>query len=257
MRRDPLESARAKIDRAKYRLSQLQRQMAADRTDQKYGIVFDHETKTDELVMRALMPYDLFIYYSIVAGEVVGHARSALEHAIWKMVPVPNPGRTGFPVFRLETKADRIKGDERYYDHDGLRMIDGINAQAAAIIKAEQPFGPDYQTNMLYLLNELWNIDKHRLLNSCAQYPEIIALSYVPRGKFIFEQRFVNVPTDVKDGAELFRAPFDPDVEVTAEIATTGVIFDGGVVDRKPVIELLLKLVEFSDRIVNALGKTI
>jgi len=42
-----------------------------------------------------------------------------------------------------------------------------------------------------------------------------------------------------------------------AEVDTRRVIFDGGLVDGKPVSEFLLKLVEFSERIIDDLANTI
>jgi hypothetical protein len=255
---DSLESARAKIDRANYHLGRLREQMESDRRATKYGLVFNHESRTNDLVMKVVMPHDLFVHYSIVAGEIIGHARSALEHAVWEMVPVPVPGRTGFPVFTLETKADKLRPEDRYYDRDGVRMIDGINPSAAVIIKAAQPFGPDYRSNLLYLLNELWNRDKHRLLNFCAAYPLCIMISYAwPGPDAKLDQIRIPIPPKVKDGTELFRHQHPgSDVQVAAEIASRGIIFDGGIVDSKPAPGLLLKLIEFSERIVSDLAKT-
>src|SRR6266571_1418849 len=100
MHQDPLESARAKLARANDNLTQLQGRIHDDGQNKAFGSTFIHESGPDELVLKALMPKDLFIHYSIVAGEVVHHARSALDHAIWQMVPAPTLGLTGFPVLR-------------------------------------------------------------------------------------------------------------------------------------------------------------
>lgn len=254
---NPLESARAKVDRAKYHLRQLDDEIHSDGNAKKYGISFDHKTQTNELLIKALVPHGLFVHYSIVAGEVIGHARSALEHAVWEIVPVAIPGRTGFPVFRLETKADRVKPDDRCYDRHGIRMIHGINTRAEAVIKAAQPFGPNFQTNLLYVLNELWNTDKHRLLNFCIAYPRAIQLLFAyPNGTF--RDRHIPMPDNVKDGTELFRESHPgTDVKVIAEVDISTIVFDGGTFDGKPVSELLLKLTQFSERIIDALAKTI
>ena len=42
-----------------------------------------------------------------------------------------------------------------------------------------------------------------------------------------------------------------------AEIAISSIAFDGGIVDGKPVSELLSKLIEFSERDVIALATTV
>lgn len=248
---NPLEGARAKLDRANYHLERLKHKIDSDRADDAYGISFSHETQTDEVVVRALMPRKLFIHYAIIAGEIVGQARSALEHAVWEMVPNPIEGRTGFPVFRLERDPAVRSQAKRNYERNGLRMIEGINPAAAAIIKAEQPFGADYQTNLLYVLNELWNRDKHRLLNFCIVYLQGIALLWG-------DWPVITPPAEVKDGTELYRGPHpDREVEMRAEVALSDIRFDGGFLDRQPVAELLARLIHFSQSIVDDLAKTI
>ena len=49
---DPLESARAKIDRAKYHLGQLNDKIQADGNAKKYPIRFRHESQTNQLVQN-------------------------------------------------------------------------------------------------------------------------------------------------------------------------------------------------------------
>ena len=260
MRMNPMESANAKIDRANHYLRQLNEEIKADGAAEKYGVSFHHESQTDEVVMRALMPRALSIRYSLAVGEIVGHARSALEHAVWHIVPTPIEYRTGFPVFRFKTKGDTIRPGDRYYDRHGLRMIDGINAQASAIIEAAQPFGPDYHAKPLYLLNELWNTDKHRFLSFCASYPEIIALNYMPLplGSARFDQRFIKMPRRVKDGTELFRELHPgPNMKVVAEVAFSGIVFRSGPAPAYQVSDLLRTLIDFADGLVKDLAKTI
>ena len=72
-----LDSARAKLDRANHHLTQLKSMIDNGRQQRRAdGISFIHEGQTDELVIRARMPRDLFIPYAIVAGEVIHQTRS-------------------------------------------------------------------------------------------------------------------------------------------------------------------------------------
>jgi hypothetical protein len=48
---DPLESAKAKLDRAYYHLERLQDEIHSDGNSKAYGISFRHELQTDELVI--------------------------------------------------------------------------------------------------------------------------------------------------------------------------------------------------------------
>jgi hypothetical protein len=71
------------------------------------------------------------------------------------MVPVANRDRCSFPV-RIN-QADYIRR--------GLRQIKGINSSAATIIEGLQPLNSGDTSAPLYILNRLWNRDKHQILN--------------------------------------------------------------------------------------------
>lgn len=255
MQYKPLETATAKLDRAQHHLNQLDSDIRRDRNNKVYGISYDRDSKTGEWIIRALLPQAPFIHYSIVGGEIVGHARSALEHAVWDLVPSPAPRKTGFPVFIAQTKADAAAlGEKDYYEGKGLKMIDGMNPAAKTIIRGLQPFGPNYKADRLYILNELWNVDKHRLLNSCVHYLNAIQLMYTLSGQS--SDRCIAIPNDVEDGAELFRFSGDA-VNVQAEVDTSEIQFDGGLLDGQPFFELLSRLFNFSKDTVEKLRATI
>jgi hypothetical protein len=258
MDNNPLESARAKIDRAKEILRQFEAEIQAAESNKAHGISFDHESATDELILTARTPNHLFVRYAILAGEIIHQARSALDHAVWELLPSPMLGKTGFPVFRVESQTDAAaQGLPRYYNQDGVRMIDGINSAAAITIRGLQPFGPDFQINPLFILNELWNRDKHRLLNTCVVIPLGISLLYhFPDGRW--NNRMIQVPGDIVYGTELFRERHPgKEVEVMAEVAYTSLQFRDGLVARQPVLELLLKLVKFAEGTIKSLAETI
>jgi hypothetical protein len=241
-----LRSAFAKIDRANNHLAQLEEKIKVDEQNKMYGITFRH-TESNELVISALIPTELFMQYAIIAGEIIGQARSALEHAVWSLLPNPISGRSGFPVSR----------SIQHYKDNGLRLIEGINPEAENIIRGLQAVELDYQTNPLYILHELWNRDKHRLLNFCIAYPQGIQIMYVyPNGTF--GGGHFSVPPDVNDGTELFRQPHPGlGVQVSAEVAISAVVFNDGLVADQPVTELLQRLVQFSKDTIDKLAATI
>ena len=86
MRVDPFEGWRAKLNRAKFHLAQLTTEVAAGEKQGLYGITTCDDSKTGECVIKASLPQDLFIHYSILAGEVVHQARSSLDHLIWQLI---------------------------------------------------------------------------------------------------------------------------------------------------------------------------
>lgn len=244
MNTKPLEGARAKIKRAKDHLDQLKDEIYGK--NNPYGIELRHDTDTGQLVAQAKLPRELFTHYAIIAGEIVHQARSALEHVIWEVIPSPKEGRTGFPVFHIE----------KDYERRGISMIDGINVAAKALIHGLQPFGPDYKTDPLYILNEFWNWDKHRLLNVCAFYPYGVTVRF--RFPNRFEHHSFNFPPDAEDGAVLWRASHPgPEVQVHYTMAYDGVKFRDGPAADKMVAPFLLELVQLAEGIINKLGDTL
>jgi hypothetical protein len=257
MNRVPLESAKAKLNRALENLQLLDGQIFSTEKDTAHGIAVVHQRDTDELVVTVATPHQLFVRIAILAGEVIHQARSALDHAVWALVPKPNL-RTAFPVFIAETKVDAAaRGLSRYYDQHARPMIDGISPAAGAVIKGVQPFGSEYRSHLLYILNELWNKDKHRLLNTCMVIPLGVSLIYsFPDGRFA--SQMMPVPGNVEYGTEIFRERHPgKDVGVLAEVARTSFAFTEGVAARQPVSQLLNTLMQFAFSTVAELAKTV
>jgi hypothetical protein len=96
---------------------------------------------------------------SILAGEILHHLRSALDHVVWAIAkhPVSGPNtRLQFPVmdtpkkYRDAWKTDTLKGvPEKYRD----------------VIESVQPYKSDpIENSVLAVIHKLDIIDKHRLL---------------------------------------------------------------------------------------------
>ena len=238
---DPFSGCRAKFQRAKYHLEQLALEIKSDGNSHRYRIITGDDPETREHFVEALLPSDLFIRYGGLIGEVVHQLRSSLDHVVWELVPEPKEGRTGLPVFRQKKR----------YEERGLAMIEGINDEAAKIIRGLQPFGPDYEKNLLYLLNELWNREKHRLL--VLTFVKGIAYKAIyiypsPPGRTL--QVLAPLPSPVEDGAELYRfkhpPDFTPQVRLIETTANIGLVFkEAGHATGWGVLELLTSLSEF------------
>ena len=197
------------------------------------------------------MPEHLSIRYGIIAGEVVGQVRSALEHAVWEMVPNPIEGKTGFPVV----------WEQRDYPKKRSLMIDGINSSAATAIERVQPFNDGGGSAPLYILNETWKRDKHRVLNIIGQTVAGFQRSY------IFDDSTArHIPTTISrklvDGAEVARIAFPdfyqpPKVRMVAVVAFILEFWDAGPATGKSVDELLRRLVQFGQLLIETLSATV
>ena len=96
-----------------------------------------------------------------IIGDCLFNLRSAWDHLAWQLVELDGqtPTRfTQFPIYEHETDAN---GRSRAVDiHPGIRRIDVLDA-----LRQFQPFrDPNPWNDQLFVVNELCNRDKHRLL---------------------------------------------------------------------------------------------
>ena len=195
---------------------------------------------------------------TLIAGEVVHQLRSALDHLVWQLVVAntgqPPPGtKSGFPIF---------KEAAGYASPRAQAMIAGVSAQAAVRIEAAQPYrvGADADKVLTWVIHELSNTDKHRML------PVTTTYSFVGHLRMIRPDRtFVDIlpPQEevreaVHDGMEIARVPIvddmggvDFDVPLGFDVA-----FDqaGGVI-RQPATSLLIDATDYVGRLIESFGE--
>ncbi len=131
-----------------------------------YGVrvVKDHMNPVPDIVNELILvdridpvPVD----FQVSIGQVLYNLRSALDHLAWQLVIANNgnPGKsTSFPI--VDDVLDE-RGNVRT-----LKIGGGVHPNAWALIEAAQPYHrtDDPTLDPLWILNELGNIDKHRLL---------------------------------------------------------------------------------------------
>ena len=103
----PLSSWRATLDRAEKQLSEL--------------IDTHHDFESHETAVTFFRASVLFVGYSVMVGEVVHQVRSALEHIICRLFPIP---RTGSRVSLFWHSEGKTQG--RCTTQAG-EMLDGID----------------------------------------------------------------------------------------------------------------------------------
>lgn len=105
---------------------------------------------------------------SVLAGEVLYQLRSTIDHLAFDLVKM-NTGNVQLPAdweehcfFPLWLKVPKKPPTYNCFEH----ILPGISKQAFTFIEGVQPYRTNNRTgNMLRLLAELSNIDKHRHLN--------------------------------------------------------------------------------------------
>ena len=96
--------------------------------------------------------------WGAVIGDCLHNMRSALDHLVYALAgPAASSVRTEFPIF---IDRDKFRSSEP-------RVLRGVAEAALTIIKWVQPYrwGLRASAHPLWVLHELNNIDKHRLLH--------------------------------------------------------------------------------------------
>jgi hypothetical protein len=135
---------------------------------------------------------------SVIVGECLHNLRSALDHIVWQLVlankqtPIKE---NQFPIcetpfgFKSQISRNRLRG---------------VSVNAETLIENLQPYNtgkPDPQFHPLWVLNQLMNIDKHRMLTLASVRGAHLGADIMnPEGQII-----ANVPTPdiLRDGAHI------------------------------------------------------
>jgi hypothetical protein len=100
------------------------------------------------------MPVEPPEQLSPIIGDCVNNLRSALDQAVSavaRQVGMPD-NKTYFPTFEDAAKWNHFQ-----------RQFSSLGPNALTVIDGSQPYQhPDPDYNLLYVLNTLWNRDKHR-----------------------------------------------------------------------------------------------
>ena len=197
-----LVGVRAKIERAKHHINDLEGQIVAFRGSNPYALRCDYNSQTGERVFRAVVRAEIPFDFAVIAGEAAHHLRSALDHLAWQLVEANGgtPDRiTCFPLDKLPPR-----NEVRF-----TKKVQGMSAAAVDLVRSKQPFQAGLE--VLWALHEVDIFDKHRLLLVAAYGIRQLGFSYRnpildqnPALREIVEQLRANVPPPVVSPTERF-----------------------------------------------------
>ena len=150
-----LSGIRAKIERAKCHVRDLESRILAFRETDPYALFGDDDPKTGERVLRVRVRSQPPNDFALIAGEAVYQLRSSLDHLAWQLVEANGNAAgkwTYFPI--CETAAK--------YKAASPGQVKGMSPAAISMIDAIQPYQGG--CGELWKLHALSNYDKHRLL---------------------------------------------------------------------------------------------
>lgn len=237
----PLDGPLLKIQRAIREIKRLARAEESFRRDSDYRIVrAEFNRKTGKHVYRVSVGHSPDPNWGVYIGEIAHNLRSALNGMVHHLV-VDNekaPTRyTQFPIFLVGHTTRLRRGRKTLIPHfEGMELADGrcmiqlVSKPHQAMIERLQPYKRRNikqaglgRHNVLYLLHELNNADKHRLLQVVSVRAEVNKSGGFSSG---FSKGFDIAKVYVlKDGAKLFEAA--PGMKVDANIVPR-IAFDEG-----------------------------
>ena len=168
------DSALLKVDRAAKHVTELNELFGKTRP---FTWVVETNTTTAERTLRPEKNEAVVNAGALICGDMVHNLRSALDHAYWEIVSPRCSTENQFKKlqFPFAEKADRL--DSRI--QDTLAHYAGTGFYCA--LRKLRPHSEDGGNRMLYLIDELDILDKHKLL--------IPAIDYTKFDEGIFRQQ--------------------------------------------------------------------
>lgn len=220
----PLDGPRLKIARAVREVETLRGAEAAFRSEADYKIVLsEFNPETGKYVYRVRLDIAPPIEWGVWIGEVAHNLRSALDQLVWQLALLATnaPARhTQFPVLLAATSSS----SGPCFDKNGKRMITSLRPEHQAVIERLQPYQPGRggSDNALYLLSEVNNADKHRLLQVVAARAGLVTVG--TWGDVDVDVAWAGLSV-LEDGAKLLEAA--PDVHVNPKLTPLVAFGDG------------------------------
>ena len=150
----------------------------------------------------------------LLIGDCLHNMRSALDNLVYDLAIA----HRGFPLSKSIAKGSQfpIFKDRDQFMGKGMNQIRGIHPDAKAIIESLQPYhrGEKFAFHRLWMLRELSNADKHRLLHPTLLQPS--AMAYFADELDVFDITWTLGP--VENGAEIARYPYSGEVGAEMDV---------------------------------------
>lgn len=253
----PLDGCRAKIHRARMHIAELGDSVRAFTDRAPYEVRGEVNEATNEVVFVAQANPEFApvpIGLTLIAGEIAHQLRSALDHLVWQLV-IANTGhppqgtKSGFPIFLTQAG---------YAARAPARIV-GVSAHAATRIEAAQPYhaGPDAERTLTWVVHELNNTDKHRIIPVTTTYSFVGHVRMLrddsPPADILPWQEEVREP--LHDGMVIARVPITDrmdgarfDIPIGLDVAFEQV---SGVI-RQPATSLLIEATDYVSALIES-----
>lgn len=207
-----LVGPKAKLGWAFKHLKAVERKCEALLESEPFDVVskFDLDSRSHILSFR-VSEQDTFHELGLMVGDVIHNARSALDQAAWLIALRSNPveklwddrvaRKISFPV---TSKREAFSGH---------KLMPFIADDAKAVLEPLQPYNGGDTPEAIKRLDELWNIDKHRVIHESLAQLDMSAVHIRPKALFaedLFDgPEMTPYPVEsVEDGTEIMAVRF-------------------------------------------------
>ena len=161
---------RAKIERSKHHINDLERRLHTFRESRPYRLISEPDADARQQLCKVRVHAAIPPELAVVAGEIVHQLRSSLDHLAWQLWDKNGrvklrEDKVYFPVYEADDKynAERPNKVEGVFAPAAVRILDDLKPYAAG-------------NDLLWKLHKLNNIDKHRHLSVVACALESVGL---------------------------------------------------------------------------------
>jgi hypothetical protein len=240
-----LTGVRAKIERSKKHIRELDSVLKAFFGGNPYLVVKEHDPNTGNLLFNVRVRSQIPDEVSLISGDILNNLRAALDHLAWQLVEAngSKPGvQTCFPICKSANE----------YKAQSAGKVKGMSQGAVDLIDAAKPYKGG--NDELWLIHDLNRIDKHRLILPVASYSGGMSIS--------IDRRVLEFPASIfkrlEDGAALsiiteaarsgglvMKMDNDP------QFAFAVTFSEPEILKGKPIVPLFQQMSHFVERIVD------
>jgi hypothetical protein len=264
-----LTSVRAKTERAKEHISNLNAALAAFYETGPYEVATKENSQTGKLIHYVTSVEPIPERIASIAGDAIQCLRSALDHLAMQLALI-GPATTNADWKRLERRIYfPIATNASEFNPGFAGRTQVLRPDAINEIRRIEPYKGG-KGHDLWILSELNNIDKHRLLLTVGSAYHSLDLG-TPMFRKLKKLASKNSPTDdfplmsafyavqdghcpLKVGDELFTVPNDAEEYKQMDFRFQVAFSEPGILQGEAVIETLDKLAKVVDGIVNQLS---
>lgn len=247
---------RLKIERAKRHIRELAAEVQTFLASQPYEIFAEDDASAGQRHYKVRVKACVPAEWSMIIGDVIHNARSALDLLMVEVVKFCDPNRVSYNHVYFV-----IRESKEEFEKALPEKIKGASAEARRIIEDLKPYkGGD---EAFYMLHQLDVADKHKAIIPVGAAHRNVTVDIAKPMREAFPDMAGNLPPTLialrpanrqfplQDGATVFTTgvdgPFNDDAQITIEIA----FGEGQILEGEPLDPALAQIIQFVEGVID------